>query len=127
MITRSAIRGPRYAKKGFTLLEVLIAVIILAAGAIAIVKGCNTIMTSASGAEDAALAVYIAQAKMEGIRNTAFASIANISPAQDPNFPGFTVAATVSGADPKQVDVTVTWSARGGQAGITLTTLRTQP
>jgi len=117
-------------RDGFTLLEVLIAVIILTVGVIAIVKACNTIMASASDAEDTALAVYIAQAKMEGIRGMAFTSITSTNPAfipaQDANFPIFTVDANTSGTDPKQVDVIVTWNARGGQASITLTTLRAQ-
>lgn len=111
-------------KRGFTLLEALIAIIIFSTAVIAICWAFSTGIFSASGAEDVDLALNIAQAKLEQLRNTAFASLADSGPAADSNFSNFNVTVNVAeGQNPMQVDVTVTWNTKGGQANVNLTTL----
>ena len=60
---------------------------------------------------------------MEEIKNTAFASIASSSATADANFSNFSTTVAVTGADPKQVDVTVAWNVQGGSTNVQLTTL----
>ncbi len=110
--------------KGFTLLEVLIATIILTVGMIAILWAFNTGLFATTDVENVDLALNIAQAKMEQIKNTPFASLADSGPTADSNFPNFNLTVNVAeGQNPMQIDVTVAWQVKGGQTSITLTTL----
>ncbi len=110
--------------KGFTLLEALIATIILTVGVVAIIRALNSGIYAASGVENVDLALNIAQAKMEQMKNTAFASLADSGPAADANFPRFSTTVNVAeGQNPMRVDVTVVWPVKGGSTNITLTTL----
>lgn len=109
---------------GFTLLEVLIAVIILTVGIVAILWAFNAGIYASSGIENVDLALNIAQGTMEQIKNTPFASLADSGPAADSDFPNFNVSVNVAeGQEPMQVDTTVSWEVKGGQASVTLTTL----
>lgn len=113
-------------KSGFTLLEVLIATTILVVGVMAITWAFSTGIFASADIENVDLALNIAQAKMEEIKNTAFADLADSGPTADPNFSNFEVTVDVAeGRDPMQVDVTVVWETKGGETGITLTTLTT--
>ena len=112
--------------KGFTLLEVLIATIIFTVGVIAIMWAFSSGMFASSDVENVDLALNIAQAKMEEIKNTAFGSLADSGPTADANFPRFSTTVNVAeGQNPMQVDVTVAWNVKGGQTNIALTTLVT--
>jgi len=111
-------------KEGFTLLEVLIATIIFTVSVVAILWALNSGIYATSDIENVDLALNIAQAKMEEIKNTAFGSLADSSPAADANFPRFSTTVNVAeGQNPMQVDVTVAWSVKGGQTSIALATL----
>lgn len=122
-------------KKGFTLLEVLITIIILTIGVIALTSAFSSGILAATDAENVDLALNIAQAKMEEIKNAGYASLADSGPAAadtDPNSPLSRFDVTVDAgvpADPRQVDVTVEWEAQSGvkhgqipSVSITLTT-----
>ena len=110
--------------KGFTLLEVLIATVIFTVGVVAIIWALNSGIYATSDIENVDLALNIAQAKMEQVRNTAFAGLADSGPTADANFPRFSTTVNVAeGQNPKQVDVTVNWDVKGGSTGFTLTTL----
>jgi Tfp pilus assembly protein PilV len=111
-------------KKSFTLLEVLITIIILTVGIIAISQAFSTGLLTSTDVEDVELALNIAQAKMEEIKDTAFSSLSDSGPTPDSNFDNFNVTVDVTeGQNPMQVDVTVSWEVKGGQTSITLTTL----
>lgn len=113
-------------KKGFTLLEVLITLVILSGGVIAISQAFSTGMLASTDVENVDLALNIAQAKMEDIKNTAFAGLTDSGPAADPNFSRFNVTVDVQeGQDPMQIVVTAAWNVKGGQTSVALTTLRT--
>lgn len=111
-------------KQGFTLLEVIIAVIILTGGTIAICRAFSSGLLASADAENVDLALNIAQAKMEQIKNTSFGSLADNGPTPDASFPNFNVTVNVGeGQNPMQVGVTVSWNVAGGQTNVTLTTL----
>jgi len=103
-------------KSGFTLLEILITLIILTIGVIALTGAFSSGMFASTDVENVDLALNIAQAKMEEIKNTAFASLADSGPTADSNFSDFNVTVNVAeGQNPMQVDTTVAWNAKGGE------------
>lgn len=111
---------------GFTLLEVLVTVIVLTSGVIAVMWALNAGMYAATDAENVDLALAIAQARMEVVKNTPFAGLVDSGPAADPNFSAFSVTVSVAeGQDPMRVDVTAAWNEKGGQSSLALTTLVT--
>jgi len=114
----------RITNNGFTLLEVLIAIIILTVGVVAVIWAFSSGMYAATDIENVDLALNIAQAKMEEIKNTPFASLIDSGPIDDTNFSRFSTTVNVAeGQNPMQVDVTVAWPVKGGSTNITLTTL----
>ena len=114
----------RNRNNGFTLLEVIIATVILTVGVSAIIMALNSGVFASSDAENVDLALNIAQAKMEEIKNTSFASLADSGPTTDANFPRFSTTVNVAeGHNPMQVDVTVSWQVKGGQTNVALSTL----
>lgn len=111
-------------ERGFSLLEVMIAVIILAGGIIAVCQALGSGIAASGDVENVDLALNIAQAKMEAIKNTGFAALVDSGPVPDPDFPDFNVTVNVAeGQNPMQADVTVAWNVPGGQTNVTLTTL----
>ena len=113
-------------RRGVSLLEVLIALIILTVGTFAISQAFSSGLLASADVENVDLALNIAQAKMEQIKNTSFVSLVDISPTADSNFPDFTVALNVAESqNPMRLDVTVAWNVKGGQANVTLTSLVT--
>lgn len=111
-------------RRGFTLLEALIAAVIFTIGVTAIIQAFNLGLYAAADIENIDLALNIAQAKMEEIKNTAFAALADSGPAADADFSRFSTTVNVAeGQNPRQADVTVNWNGKGGQTGLVLTTL----
>ena len=110
--------------KGVTLLEMMLAIVIVAGAVIALSQAMSSGLLASTDVENIGLALNIAQAKMETIKNTAFASLADSGSVSDANFPTFSVAVNVAeGQNPMQVDVTVAWDVQGGQTNVSLTTL----
>ncbi len=109
---------------GFTLIEILITIVIITVGIIALSEAFNKGQLVLSDIENVRTAMNIAQEKMEEVSNTFFGSLSDSGPAADPDFPSFNVTVDVAeGQNPMQVDVTVAWQAKGGQASATLATL----
>ena len=106
----------------------MITLILFTIGVIAILNAINTGIFGSGDVENIRAALNVTQTRLEAIRNAPFASIANSSPAPDANFPNLSVSVTgiVSGNDPKQANVTVTWNVKGGPVSMTVTTLKTQ-
>ena len=106
-------------------MEVLIASVIVTVGMAGVMYALSRgVFASTVGVENVDLSLGIAQKQMEMVRNTAFASLAPSGPTTDPDFPGYSVTVTVTGADPKQVGVIVSSVRAGGTDSTTLTTLR---
>ena len=117
---------PPSLENGFTLLEILITILILGISVFAIFQAFSTGVLSSTDVENTDLALNLAQAKMEELRNTAFASLASSGSTADPNFPNFNTTVSVTGTDPKTVEVTVAWNVQGqaSSTSVVLTTLR---
>ena len=111
-------------RRGFTLLEVLLATIVFVVGVTAVIQAFSIGIYATGDVENVNIATNIAQGKMEEIVNTPFANIVNSGPTPDANFPRFfvTVVAT-TGNNPMLVGVTVSWNAKGAQTSVVLTTL----
>ncbi len=119
----------KFGKRGFTLFEVLTTIIIFVVVIIALIEVFNVGIFGSGDVENMRIASGIAQARMEALRSASFASVVGSSAAPDANFPNFSVEVTVAPsptADPKTVTVKVTWTYRGSDVDITLTTLRTR-
>lgn len=111
-------------KSGFTLLEVLISLVILTVSIIAIVRALSIGMFTFSNAENINLALNIAQAKMEEIKNTVYSSISDSGPVSDAVFPRFSVNVNVKeSAKPLEVEVLVNWDEKGDTDSVSLKTL----
>lgn len=125
--------------KGFTLLEVIIATVILTVGVVALMWAFSAGMFATTDVENVDLALNIAQAKMEyvfnDLKNTDLESL-NVSNYESANsgadtvFTDFTLTVDLTDQNhPHQdlfkVDVTVTWDVRGDadSTSITLSTL----
>ena len=118
-------RGPIHNRKsGFTLLEVLATIVFFTLGFVALIQAFSTGMRAATDVENEDLALNIAQAKMEELKNTTFAGLASSGPTADANFSNYNVTVSVTGTDPKQIDVTVDWNVQGSSTNVVLTTLR---
>ncbi|MFA5144303.1 MAG: prepilin-type N-terminal cleavage/methylation domain-containing protein [Candidatus Omnitrophota bacterium] len=112
--------------EAFTLLEVLIATVIFATGSMAVMWALSIGIFAPSDAENVSLAAYIAQARMEEVRNISFDSLADSPAAPDTDFPNFSASrdvTTLVANQLKRVEVTVSWDVKGGQSNVALTTL----
>jgi prepilin-type N-terminal cleavage/methylation domain-containing protein len=113
--------------KGFTLLEILAATLLFSIGAAALMWAISTGMSASSDVENVDLALNIAQARLEYLKGIGYDAIAvagDSAAAPNADFPDYSVAVNIAeGADPMQVEVTVTWQVKGEEAGLTLTTL----
>lgn len=107
---------------GFTLLEVVIAVVLLVTGITALAMAFNLGLLASSDSESVQRALSIAQAHMEQVMNTDPDALASSGPAADATFSNYDVTVSVSGTNPKQVGVTVGWTPQGGQTSLSLNT-----
>ncbi|MFA5117255.1 MAG: prepilin-type N-terminal cleavage/methylation domain-containing protein [Candidatus Omnitrophota bacterium] len=112
-------------KSGFTLLEVLIATLLLSVGVLSIAGAFSSGIVTSGDLESVDLAQNLTQEKMEGIKEQFYAAVVNEDRSAVPGFSAFQrqVAVKLLHTSLKQVDVTVYWYTKGGQANVTLTTL----
>ncbi len=110
-------------KRGFTLLEVLIAIVILTIGAVSIIRAFSTGMFASTDIENVDLALDLAQERVEYIKGIGYGFTGDTKNL----VPGFSVfqrqaTATVLWPNLKRINVTVYWNMKGGETSITLTT-----
>ena len=120
-------KGVRTGKKGFTLLEVLITVLIMGSGLVFILQALSSGLFTSSINENEIIAINLAQEKMELIRNLDYAGYAGIIAEAKTAVPGFTrftreVAFTTPVTNLKQVTVTVYWFNKAVETSTSLVT-----
>lgn len=119
-------------KKGFTLLEMLVTIILLTVGITSILQMAGMAIVADTNLENVTIARYLAQETMEEIKGAAsYSDIDNfiltrssLTGVGNKDFVDFDREVTVSG-DPKQVNVTVYWTVKGQDQSVELVTLFT--
>lgn len=116
-------------ENGFTLLEVLIATVIIGVGVAVLIGLFGNVLAASGDAENTLIAMNLCQQRMEEIRNLAFAGIADESKADVSGFSGFQREVEVDPpdvdpdmSDLKQVTVTVYWTFNGDEISVPLET-----
>ena len=113
---------------GFTLLEIMLALVLFAVGIVAIMELMQRAQAGVSDGESVLLATQLAQKRMEELRNVAYGSLADESAAALASpFARFTRAVDVTQLYSNtltQIDVTVSWTAPGGTVNVALQTYR---
>jgi prepilin-type N-terminal cleavage/methylation domain-containing protein len=115
-------------KRGFTLLEVLITLVLIAGGMTAILMAFSLVTGASRGVEEHEAAVNIAYARMEEIQSISYTELQSSTIDSGTMFAalaGYTVAVTTTKPEnPAKVSVTVSWPVKGGTASVALTTLK---
>lgn len=105
----------------------MVAAILFSIGAATLLWAMGTGIFVTSNIEGMELALNIAQGEIEEIKEMTYDAIeaaGDSGPTADPNFSSYDVTINIAeGADPMQVDVTVSWDVKGGENSVTLTTL----
>ena len=111
-------------KAGFTILEVLIATLIVGVGISALMEALNRGYFGVGQVEDYTLALSLSQEKMEEIRDISFNTVGNVARTAVTGFPDFDqqVNVTTVQTDLKQVIVQTFWQVPKGENNVTLTT-----
>ena len=117
-------QAPRVDRKGFTFLEVLLAVVVLAVGSVSLLQAISMGLFAGAINETELIAVNLAQEKMEWIRNTAYASIVSEARADVSGFSAFKreVIVTTPQANLRQVTVNVYYTIKNSELTKSLTT-----
>ena len=113
----------------FTLLETVIAVVLFAVGTVAVVEVLHRAQAGAADGENVLIATHLAQRRLEELRNTAYASLANETKASIASPSGYSrfsrqVTVTTPYTNLKQIVVTVYWTPTGGETSVALQTYR---
>lgn len=107
----------RFSRKGFSILEVLLAILLLGTGFAILLQILNMGLFATSVDENEIIALNLLQEKVEALRNTAYSSISDESKAAVTGFPAFSrqVAVTIPQSGLKQISVTVYWYAKSDE------------
>lgn len=110
--------------RGFTLLEVLLAAILLTVGSVFLLEAISTGLFSSGINETELVAIILAQEKIESIRNTIYENIVDEAKAVVNGFPAFRreviVATPQTGL--KEVTVNVYYEVKRAELNISLVT-----
>jgi type IV pilus assembly protein PilV len=113
-------------KQGFTLVEFLIAVVILAVGLLALINLQWMAIRGNSDSKEMTRAVFLAEKKMEVLKNIPYGSLALVTAQQDANNPmngleqtggifnrSWTIQSYSGSSFMKQITVNVSWTLKG--------------
>ncbi len=110
---------PIGSQRGFGIVEVMVAVMVLAIGVISMTRLHATLLKEGLDAQDRAAVMQFGQAYLEQLRATPFDSIVNEqNPAPTPPLPpvaSFGYALNVGAGDPKELLLQLSWQNRYGQ------------
>ncbi|MBI3315608.1 MAG: prepilin-type N-terminal cleavage/methylation domain-containing protein [Candidatus Omnitrophica bacterium] len=109
---------------GFTLLEVLLAIVLLTTAILSLFEAFSGGLFLGSRNESDLVALNLAREKMESIRNTAYAGVVDETKAVVTGFPAYEreVVVTTPQTDLKQVAVNVTWEDKSTELSTSLVT-----
>ena len=112
--------------RGFSLLEVLIATLLVGVGIFAIMEAFNRGYLGVGEAEDYSMAVSLAEEKMEELRDQTFANVISSAKAAVTGFSSFQreVIVTNVNSQLKKVEVKTYWAVPNGEKNVNLTTYR---
>ena len=114
---------------GFTLLEMVLALVLFAVGTVAVMDLLHRAQLGSADGERVMIATQLAQRRLEELRATVYASLADESKASISSPSGFDrfsrkVEVTTPYTNLKQVVVTVYWTGAGGETNVSLQTYR---
>ena len=116
----------RSRKGGFSLLEVMLAILLFGTGLVFILQVVSTGLFVGGQNESTVIAANLAQEKIEELRNASYAIIPVGPVLENPvsSFPGFTrsMSSTTPQTGLKQVTVNVSWSAKNSTMTTTMVT-----
>lgn len=107
----------------------MLALALFAGGTVAAVELTQRAQAAANDGENALVATYLAQRRLEELRNTAYASLASESKASISSPSGFSqfnreVTVTTPYTNLKKIVATVYWNTGGGETNVSLQTHR---
>ncbi len=113
-------------RKGFTLLEVLVATVLVGVGIFAIMEAFNRGYLGVGQAEDYSVALSLSEEKMEELRDAPYNNISNSKKAVVSGFPSFQreVIVTQPISNLKQIVVKTYWTVPNGEDNVSLTTFK---
>lgn len=118
------------ASRGFTLIEVVVAIVMLAFGVLASASLTAALMKSNRGVTNRTRAVEVLREKVEELQSVTYPALGNGSDAVTVRGIAFsrtwTVAADTPAPNLKQVTLTVTWTDRQGSHSVSNQTIRGQ-
>ena len=115
--------------RGFTLLEMMLALALFAAGTIAVIELLQRAHAGVGDGESVLIATHLATRRLEELRNTTYASLTSETKASVSSPSGYSrfsreVTVTTPYTNLKQAVVTVYWTATGGETNVSLRTYR---
>ncbi len=120
-------RARRTRRRGFTLVEMMVAILLLGVGMMALAALTTTVTRANVQSSSRTVASSLAQERMERFRTEPYATIAAGNDARMVDGVAYSRTWTVATNDPapglKTVSVTVSWSTRGKPHSSTLTTI----
>lgn len=125
-------------RRAFTLLEMLLAVALFAVGTVAVMELLHRAQAGQADGENVLVATHLAHRCQEALQNVSYVNLASqantvCTVPSGGAFTRFTRTVTVtpmtstapySTANLTQLDVQIAWTAAGGSANVTLSTLR---
>lgn len=104
-------------RAGWTILEVMLALAIFAAGTVFIIELLQRAQTGQADAENVLIAASLGAHCLEQLRSVTFANLGTATCAAPSGFSRFTPAVSVTSvnANLSQVQVSVSWAALGGE------------
>ncbi len=116
-MSRISAKIPSLNKKGFTIFEVLLAIVLIAMGFVVLLDFTSIGLFSTGENESELVAIKLAQERIEELRNKSYANVVNEVKASIGGFPGYEreVVVTTPQTDLKQISVNVYWLSKSSE------------